>query len=359
MLQSISQATKLSEEYSIPLADVLLITLNICGVKSDDIKDNRIRFKLKLDFCEEIFYFAICVNTRETPFSIIGSSLLFRGEKIGNIIDKEKDTCDSTYFRRNKTVLTLNSNSRSQCKGCKFCGTYNQDAEDSHNLLLEADLISHMKEALKKNHMENYDRLESLSVCTGCFGGGDEALNHLLMIRHALKEEFGFEKTLHYIGSEIHSEKHINVIAGSALPFSLSLTTEVFTRRTKMLKRMKSRITLSKTKKILISSIKKGFDKVNILYILGLDPFDAVIKEFRDFAPLMNRFPIINLFQDYNVGQETLRVPDALDLHYYLKVRKELEVIFKNTGLRPKPWENYRGLWYLKFGDEKINDTRI
>ncbi len=359
MLQNLSQATKLSEEYNIPLVDVLLITLNICGIKSDDIRDSRIRFKLKLDFCKEVFYLAICVNTRTTPFSMIGNNLFFKREKIGVIIEREKDTCDSTYFRRDKTVLTLNSNSRSRCKGCKFCGTYNQDAEDSHNLLFETDLIDHMRKVLKENNMENYNRLRSLSICTGCFGSRDMALNHILMVRCVLKKEFGFEKTLHYIGSEIYSKKHIDTIAENALPFSLSLTTEVFTRRTEMMKKIKSRITLNKAKDILVYSAKKGLSKVNILYILGLDPLDVIIKKFRDFASLMNRFPIINLFQDYNAEQEALRDPEAANLHYYLRARKELETIFKNTGLRPEPWENYRGLWYLKFGDEKINNIRI
>jgi len=42
-----------------------------------------------------------------------------------------------------------------------------------------------------------------------------------------------------------------------------------------------------------------------------------------------------------------------------LKSDKELEKIFIKSNLRPRPWENYRSLWYLTFGDEKIKGIRM
>ena len=81
------------------------------------------------------------------------------------------------------------------------------------------------------------------------------------------------------------------------------------------------------------------------------------VEMFRELLPCINSFPIINVFQVHS-NQEGLRHPAAQELGYYLRARKTLEGIFSGTSLRPRPWENYRSLWFLKFGEEILGDIR-
>ena len=356
MIRSFSQIKRLSKKYDIPAEDILLIALNCCGVKAE-IPEKRIRFKLKLNTCDEIFYFAVCVNTGESPFFIKDDRLFFYKNPIGYIIDQENDTCDSTYFRRNRTALTLNSNSRSKCRGCKFCGTYNQDAEDINNLLTEDRLVNHINEILIQNSIADLSSFVYIAICTGCLKNEENTLEHILMVRRVLNKQFKFTNELVYIGSQITSAENLKTLKKLAEPFSLYLTMESFTRRKDLLRHSKAQITISKAKRILKSAMNKGID-TTILYILGLDPIDILVKEFREFSPYLTKFPIINLFQNYLSDHELLKIPEAKNIEYFLIVRKKLEKIFANSALRPKPWENYRSLWYLTFNNEKINDIR-
>jgi len=357
MLRNIAHATKLSKKYNISTEDIILIALNCSGLNAN-IPQNRIRFKFKLDAYPDQFYLALCVNTTPTPFSLKDSSLFLNNEKVGTAMNIENDTCDSTYFRRNKTTLTLNSNSRSHCRGCKFCGTYNQDANDTNNLLTKDALINRINYVLKENNMRDLSHFIRVTICTACFNSEEKTVNHILMVRDVLSRQFRFNGILRYIGSEIVSEKSFNTIKEEASPFALSLTLEIFTRRKKLLRKNKSKVSLDKARWILSKSIKSGFD-TNILYILGLDPLKIVIRKFKKLAPLMNKFPIINLFQNYLPEHELLRNPEARTIEYYLEARKELEKIFESTSLRPESWEDYRPLWYLTFKNEKLNSIRI
>lgn len=356
MLKDDRQIEGLSKKYSIPKEDVILIALNLCGVVSD-IKDGRIRFKLKLNTREELFYFAVCVNTGNSPFRLKNGDLLFNGRKIGDVMEMEKDTCDSTYFRRGKTAMTLNSNSRSKCRGCKFCGTYRQDAEDTYNLLTEERIIDYVENLILRNNLRDLSGITDIGICTGCFKNEEEALAHILLVRRLLKK-YGFSGELKYLGSQITSEKSFEILKKEAQPFSLYLTLECFERRKELLRYSKAEVTLPKARKILKMAKSKGFN-VTVLYILGLDRSEALIREFGKLMPEVTRFPLINLLQNYQPGQESLRIEEAKDIEYYLKVRKDLEKIFTASSIRPRLWEDYRGLWYLKFANEEINGIRI
>ena len=356
MLENISQIKEFSKKYNILSQDIILIALNLFGVNAV-IPDDRIRFKLKLNTCDEIFYLAVCVNTGKSPFYLREKDLYLNECLMGTIIEKEKDTCDSTYFRRNKTALTLNSNSRSKCRGCKFCGTYSQEAADIHNLLTEDKLASHINDLLLENNLKDLSNIIDVGICTGCFNDEEDTLEHILMVRKVLKN-FGFHKELKYLGSQILSERSLEILEKQAKPFSLYFTLECFTRRKELLRHHKAKITTSQARNVLLSAKKRGFN-TTFLYILGLDPLESLVKEFRELLPCITRFPVINLFQNYLPEHTFLKILEANNLEYYFRARKELEKVFAPTDLMPRPWEDYRGLWYLSFGNKKIDDIRI
>lgn len=346
----------ISQKHDIPLEDVILIALNRYGVIIEDSKEKRIRFRLKLETYPEIFYLAVCVNTfEESPFYIKEEGLFLNDYKVGTIVDREKDTCDTTYFRRNKTELTLNSNARSQCKGCKFCGTYNQDPEDMYQLDTEEKLSKHIEQIIKENNMKDLSNIVRVTVCTGCFGNENELIEHLKLVRKVLGN-YKFDKTIRYIGSQIRSKEALRRIKEEIGLFSLSLTTECFTNRNKLMRNEKASLSIEESIELLDEAKKLGFAS-NILYILGLDELGIFKEKMQILATHFNRFPVVQVMQNYLKEQEEYRNKEAAeDLEYYLKARKILEDIFKDTNLHPRTWENYRSLFYTTYNG-KLNES--
>ena len=122
---------ELAEKYNMPLKNVLSIALNRYGIIIENEKDNRLRFNVNFNDDDEKKFFAVCVNTyQRSPFTMKDNELYLDNKKVGHVSDIEKDTCTSTYFRNNKRAITFNSNSRSKCAGCKFCGTYSLTDDD-------------------------------------------------------------------------------------------------------------------------------------------------------------------------------------------------------------------------------------
>lgn len=52
------------------------------------------------------------------------------------------------------------------------------------------------------------------------------------------------------------------------------------------------------------------------------------------------------------IEQSSILDNNVKSLEFYIKSRIEIEKIFKDTGMRPKRWKNYRPLWYKYFSDE-------
>lgn len=355
MLLNNKMVRTLSEKYQIDEVEIKLIALNRFGVKSD-IPDNRIRFLANIKGCKKPYYFAVCVNTTESPFELCGDKLLFDGEEFGEIITPEKDTCDTTYFRRNKTELTLNSNRRSNCRGCKFCGTYALKPEDENNLLTEEKISRHIKLVLKENDMKDLQNVVRVTVCTGCFCSEEELVEHLILVYKTLNK-FGFDKTLRYIGSQLRSDKALLKIKQNIPHFSLSLTVECFSRREELMKPIKASLKLQDMQYILEKAKEYGFG-ANFLYICGLDPLDVMKYNFIELKPYINRFPVVQVLQDYTAEQEDCRCEEAKEMDYYLKARKFLENLFCDVSYRPRSWENYRSLFYETFAGEAHNSIK-
>lgn len=357
ILRDRGDALALSEKFQIPEYDVILTALNLSGVASD-LSEKRIRFHLTPGGTQKDFYFALCVNTISyTPFKLKDGSIYLAGESIGSVSLVENDTCNDSYFRRNGTELTLNTNSRSSCTGCAICGTYSQEADDKDRLMKKKILSRRVNEIMFENGQKDFSNLHRVTVCTGCFGSEKTIVNHLLDLNNVLQNN-GFNGILRYIGSEITSENALDTLARNVGHFSLSFSTEMFTRRNLLLRKIKSRVSFDDTKRILKGCLDRGVE-ANILYVLGFDSLSSFEDGFRQLKPIMNHFPVINLFQVYSPEQVLLRNDEANNIEYYLKARKIIEDLYKTSSLRPESWENYRPLWYLSFGEEEKNDIRI
>ena len=347
----------LSSSYSIPIIDIFFIALNRYGIKAN-IQDKRIRFKINLLDCNEAYYMAVCVNTFDSPFYLNSKrQLLMNGVIVGNIFDIEKDTCDTTYFRRNKTELTLNSNMRSKCNGCTFCGTYNLDSEDRIDMSDENRITSFLKTFLKENQMESLEHLVRVTVCTGCFSDESRLIEHILTIFKVF-QDFGFNKRIRYIGSQIRTKEAMDLIQSKLPYFSLSLTVECFSNREQRMRKEKASLDMTGILKVLQNAQEHHFS-TNYLYIVGLDKLDALKTGISELAPYVNRMPVFQVMQNYISEHERQRVEEAKKLEYYLQARKIIENQFSNTGLRPRSWENYRGLFYTTYQDEPFNCIRI
>lgn len=354
---TIDKINELRSNYLVPVLDILLISLNRYGIKMN-IKDKRIRFRLKMLGSEEIYYLAVCVNTFESPFTVDEKQrLLLNGQMVGQILDIEKDTCDTTYFRRNKTTLTLNSNMRSMCHGCTFCGTYNLDPDDRVDMSDENKVSAFLTEFLKENNMDSLEDLLRVTVCTGCFNDERNLVEHLVMVNKVF-QEFGFNKRIRYIGSQIRTDEAMDYLQSELPYFSLSLTVECFSNREQRMRKEKSSLDMQGIKSILEKSKNHGFS-TNYLYIVGLDELEIMKDGIAKLAPYINRMPIYQIMQNYVEEHENQRVDAAKKLEYYLEARKIIENQYKNTDLKPRSWENYRSLFYSTYQEQPYNCIRI
>ncbi len=340
---------KLAEDYHVSLDNVLSIALNRYGIILKDTTENRLRFNLQFNEQSSKNYFAVCVNTYLlSPFELKDNILFLENEEIAKVSDIEKDTCTATYFRNNKKVITFNSNSRSKCAGCKFCGTYSLSEDDSYDFSQKENVINYFQNLLKANNINGMENIENVTICTGCFNNEDALIDHLLVVNSAFKD-MNFSGSLNYIGSQLRDYSKIKELAKTINNFGLYLTIEKFLDREKFMRLEKSSLTLEKAKDLLEYCSSLGLT-TTFLYILGLDPLEAIEKYFIYFKDSINKFPIIQIFQDYTKEQEKYRIEDAKDIEYYLKARKILDKTYSN--LDKKLWECFRSLY---FTDDSYN----
>ncbi len=363
MLTTPAEAITHSKIYNVPPEDILFLDFSLCGV-AVDFTYARVRFEFlpqnkpyfKTSFQRGVtkYFFAPPTNPN-SPYRIEDGYLITKEEIIGEVKYLANDTCDSSYPRRGGTVLNLNPISKSQCHGCKFCHTLLQDTKDTdEDLRSESGLKRFVEDWLKRYKISDLANLNQVAIVTGCFESEQKLVEYLKMLKTML-DDYDFNGELFYYGSEITTKEALDDLK-EIKPFALCLSLECFENRKVILRDIKKRVSIGDANKILERAVENGF-RTNFSYILGIESLEAMKKIFEELFSYINRFPVINIFQIHH-GQEKLRYSDAWKMNYYMKARKILEKIFKNTNMRPRPWENYRSLWYLNFDEEGLNDVR-
>lgn len=362
MIKDLSEALVFSNNYSVPLEDILFLDFSLSGIEFS-LSYPRIRFKFvpehKSWFQDSIqreiknYFFALPTSSTST-YRIENKRLTINGRALGRVGKVEEDTCDSSYLRRKGTVLVFNPLSKSLCHGCKFCHTIKQTPKDRKFLITKDEVRNFFRNWLDSQNLIDLSHLIQVSIVTGCFGSEKKVVEYLKMVRGILAH-FGFEGVLFYYGSEITTGKNLEQLK-QINPFTLCLSVECFADRSIILRSMKGKLTFEDIKRILGKARDYGFG-VRFSYILGIEPLEVMEFNFVRLIPHINAFPVINVFQTHR-RQEDLRFHGAREIEYYLEARKIIEGIFMNTTMRPNPWENYRSLWHLNFGKEQLNEIR-
>lgn len=350
--RNMEQLRRTAAEHNIPEQDAILIALNASGIRNGDIENDRGRFTIIMPDGRKYFLAMTITNKPLSPFEHRDGEIYFGNEKVADVGQIEEDTCSDSYWRGNKTHLTLNSNSRSNCKGCEFCGTYS--LRDDDKALNTPAALRRKAEELCQEVGGDLSSLESIGVVTGCFPNEKTLVNHLRMIRSVFAE-YGFDKELRYIGSQLRTKENLALLANEG-PFALYLTVESFTRREQLMKAAKASLDLEMGRELLQLAKELGIE-TTFLYIAGLDDVPSMESEFPKYSGLLTRLPLAQTFQAYVPEQLEKRHSSASSVEYFLRTRTIIERAFPD--LRPQAFSNYRSLWYTKYAEEELPNTPI
>lgn len=349
---------KLSKEYNIKIPEIIQVDLNRSGIclKDGEVRvDFRVRFKGKILDDYESWYALPVRNEKDTPFNISKGVIYFKDKEIGKVNGNLMlDTCERSY-QRGPHLLNLNSRSRSNCGGCKACiHNYHQFYDktvikDKQALITKKDIEEFFDE-------KNLDvsQLVQIAVVTGLFRGEENVVSHMKLVNEVAKER-GFKGELMYFGCEVNSDGALKALANLG-NFSLIYALDNFSKRDMLLAKTKSLITIENAKDTL-ERAKNNNIKTTISYISGLDSLESMEEGFKFLKNSFTNFPVINVYQIQTPEQANILTEEARDIEYYLKSRRKLEEIFKDTPYRPKRWSNYRPLWYRYFADEELPDN--
>lgn len=358
LIQKYEDYKKLSEKYGICIDEIIEIDFNRCGVylPNCEVKEDfRVRFKGKVLNDYETWYALPVRAFDDTPFSIKSGHIYFYDLIIGSVKELMLDTCETSY-QRGEHLLNLNSQSRSNCGGCKAC-------IHSYHKLYDQTVIKDNSSLKTKEDLEKFfdskkldlSQLIQIAVVTGLFKNEQEVLEHMYLV-HDVASKRGFRGELMYFGCQVNSKSVLEELSKLG-NFSLIYAVDNFTKRQLLLSKTKSLITLEDAKNTL--QLAKNLNiKTSISYISGIDGLEEMVKGFKFFKDSLTSFPIINIYQIQTLSQAKILDEKARILDYYIKSRLELEKIFKETEMRPKRWENYRPLWYKYFETEQMpNNT--
>jgi hypothetical protein len=353
---------RLAKKANIPFEDALFIALNTNGIRFD-CGYNRMRTALRLTddalFSyangrgEKNYYFALPVNP-ESPFSLEGDKVRLGNIVIGEAVGATEDICDSHYPRRKGTVLNINPNSRTSCRGCGFCYTGYQIPCDLRKLKTDFELRDYFEGWMHNEGCSNLSHLVEVAVVTGCYDSGEDVCCFLRTLKTVLGE-YNFEGKIFYLGSQIITKEQLDGLV-EVKPLSICLSVETFERRD-LLKATKKSLTLLDAVEVLDYARGLGYE-ATFSYIVGMEALGVMEYHFRHFIRHINKFPIINTLQMHKFHALSLRAPGAHRLEYYLEARKIIERLFAEKSMRPLVWEDYRSLWFLEFNGEQLSGIR-
>ena len=348
---------KLSKKYNIPVSEIILIDLNRCGIylPNNEVRvDFRVRFKAQILDSYNSWYALPVRNEEDTPFKAMDGKIYLLGQEIGSFDELRLDTCESSY-QRGPHLLNLNSRSRSNCGGCKACVHNYHDFYDS-TVIRDNTPLRTSDDINKFFDTKNIDveKLVQIAVVTGLFHGEKNVLEHMNLVNEVAKSR-GFHGELMYFGCEVNSLEALKELANID-SFKLIYALDNFTKRDSLLAKTKSLITLDKAKETLTTAKDLGI-KTTISYIAGIDGLKELGNGFTLLKDSFTSFPVINIYQIQNNDQAKILNDEARDLEYYLLARKSLEEIFRDSGIKPKRWENYRPLWYDYYEDKRVPDN--
>ena len=343
LTENFDQYEKLSKEFNVPVAEIVQIDLNRCGVylKNGEVRENfRVRYKARILNDYQSWYALPVMSKNDTPFMITDNHLYMSGKEIGNVETQLiLDTCESSY-QRGPRLLNLNSRSRSNCAGCKACIHNYHDFYDDTVIKDKKQLITEddVKEFFESKNLD-VASLTQIAVVTGLFGSEENVVNHMKIV-HKVATEKGFKGQLMYFGCEVNSDQALNELAALG-NFQLIYAIDNFSKREDILSWKKSKITLKYAKNTLKLAKSKGIH-TTISYICGIDTLEETENGFKFLKEEMTDFPIINVYQIQTQDQAKVLNQQAQELTYYLKARKIVEDVFADTKLKPKRWTNYR-----------------
>ncbi len=353
----------LAECYNVPVEDVLFVALNIYGA-SFECDFNRMRmaihtidqdlFKYSHALGIKDYYFALPIN-ESSPFSVVDGKLLFDNQEIADAIDPSEDFCDSNYPRRNGTVLNINPNSRTSCRGCEFCYTGYQVPRDMKRMACASDIKDFFDNWMDERKINDLSGFFQIAVVTGCYESNNDLSLFLILLREILNQ-YKFKGEIFYLGSQITNKETLNKLQ-LIQPFCYSISLECFENRKTLLRDKKSSMSIESAFKLMDFAKSVGH-RVNFSYVLGLESLFTVEKYFSLAKRFINSFPIVNTIQLHKYHNASLLTPEAVNIEYFFEARKILERIFIDTDMRPREWENYRSLWFLNFADEKLTGIR-
>ena len=349
----------LAEKYQVRPEEIGLIDFNRSGIALPDgeVRPNfRVRFTGTINYTDDESWFALPVRRSEdTLFSARDGQLFFDDKLIGLTSPMMLDTCDTSY-QRGPHLLNLNSRSRSNCAGCRAC-VHNDKTlydgtviKDQHELTTKDDLEIFFDD--KQSKGLDVANLKQIAVVTGLFNDEAEIVQHMKDISETVRPR-GFQGELMYFGCQVNSDGALATLAELG-DFSLIYAVDNFTNRKKFLAPFKAGISLDQAKDTMVRARDNGI-QTSFAYIAGVDSLEDLKSGMQLFAEASTRFPVVNIFHVQTRVQGKVMDDDAKRLEYYIKARREIEEVFRNTDMRPRRWENYRPLWYRTFADEQLD----
>jgi hypothetical protein len=348
---SLKEAQELSNKYNINIEDILLISLNLCGVNSNYTHPRMRMFVRVKGRYESKLRIIVPVHQRNSPFFLEDDKILFHGEHFADVFELENDDVVVSYFRNQDKVITLNSNARSVCTGCVFCYNTLEVSEDPRLRVLD-DLDQYFSILTSQKNWDDLSYLDQVCLSTGCFFYEDLAINHLTMVKNTLNK-YNFNGEMNYLGSVIRTDEGFKEIKDRIGKFKLTLTAECFTNREAILKSTKADLTVPMLADVLERAKRAGLD-TTFTYIVGLDNQAEALEGLDLLLKHSTRMPSINLFQAHNEFMQMFGAEGVNSIEWFLKMRVEIEKLLKKYNLTPTTWECYRSLWYFTFAGEEM-----